>query len=285
MEAIRKAILSGRSEVVDADLSSYFDTIPHAELMNLIAKRVSDGSVLKLIKGWLRATIVEEDPKTGHKRMIKNRCGVPQGGVMSPLLANLYLDGVDKAVNGGKRLKGVMIRFADDCVIFCSKGRGKEMHQQLKRWLEKRKLKLNEEKTRIVDFTQESFEFLGFRISWRKSPRGRKYPHVEPSPKSCKKMRSAIRAETTRCTLWKEPAEVFARVNQRVRGWSNYFYYGNNTEVFDKMQRYTRSRMRRWLWKKHGKTHGQYTQAYSDERLHTHYHLYQLPLHAAWKHS
>jgi group II intron reverse transcriptase/maturase len=147
LEAIRNAIISGKNEIVDADLSSYFDTIPHAELMSLIAKRVSDGSVLKLIKGWLRVTIVEEDPKTGRKRMIKNRCGVPQGGVISPLLANLYLDGLDKAVNARKRLKGVMVRFADDIIILCARGQGKEMHQQMKRWLERRKLKLNEEKT------------------------------------------------------------------------------------------------------------------------------------------
>jgi group II intron reverse transcriptase/maturase len=285
METIRKAILSGRKEIVDADISNYFDMIPHAELMNLIAKRVCDGSVLKLIKGWLKAPIVEEDKKTGHKKMIKNRCGTPQGGVISPLLANLYLDALDKAVNAGKNLRGVMVRFADDSVIFCQKGRGAAMHQQLKRWLERRKLKLNEEKTRIVDFTQESFEFLGFRVSQRKSRQGKQYPHVEPSPESCKKMRTAIREETTRSSLWKEPAEVFKKVNQRLRGWSNYYHYGNSTEAFSKMQKYTRDRMRRWLWKKHGKMHGQYTQAYSDERLHNNYHLYNLPLYAAWKHS
>lgn len=285
MEAVSKAIRSGRSEILDADLSSYFDTIPHSELMSLIAKRVSDGSVLKLIKGWLRATIVEEDPKTGHRKMIKNRRGTPQGGVISPLLANLYLDGLDKAVNTGKRLKGIMVRFADDSAIFCPKGRGIAMSQQLKRWLERRKLKLNEEKTRIVDFTQESFEYLGFQVSRRRSSRGKYYPHIEPSPKSCKKMREAIREETARCTLWKEPAEVFERVNRRVRGWSNYFHYGNSTKSFSKMQHYTQHRMRRWLWKKHGKTHGQYTQAYSKERLHNHYNLYNLPLYAAWKHS
>lgn len=285
METIRKAILSGRREIVDADLSSYFDTIPHSEIMSLIAKRVCDGSILKLIKGWLKAPIVEEDGKTGHRKMIKNRCGTPQGGVISPLLANLYLDGLDKAVNTGKRLKGVMVRFADDSTIFCPKGRGIAMHQQLKRWLERRKLKLNEEKTRIVDFTQESFEFLGFRVSQRRSPGGKYYPHMEPSPKSCKKIREAIRQETARCTLWKEPAEVFARVNQRVRGWSNYFHYGNSTQAFSKMQCYTQDQMRRWLWKKHGKRHGQYTQAYSNERLHNDYNLYNLPLYAAWKHS
>ena len=285
METIRGAILSGRKEIGDADLSSYFDMIPHAELMNLVAKRVCDGSVLKLIKGWLKAPIVEEDKKTGQRKMIKNRCGTPQGGVISPLLANLYLDALDKAVNAGKKLRGVMVRFADDSVIFCPKGRGAAMYQQLQRWLERQELKLNEEKTRIVDFTQESFEFLGFRVSQRKSPQGKQYPHVEPSPESCKEMRAAIREETARCTLWKEPAEVFKKVNQRLRGWSNYYHYGNSTKAFSKMQKYTRDQMRRWLWKKHGKTHGQYTQAYSNERLHNDYHLYNLPLYAAWKHS
>jgi retron-type reverse transcriptase len=88
--------------VVDADLSGYFDTIPHAGPMRLVKGRVSDGSILKLIKGWLRAPIVEEDPETGVKRTVKNRCGTPQGGLISPLLANLYLDGLDKAVNGVK---------------------------------------------------------------------------------------------------------------------------------------------------------------------------------------
>ena len=99
VDAIKKALLTGRREVVDADLSGYFDTIPHMELLRLVKGRVSDGSILKLIKRWLRAPVVEEDPESGVKRVEKNRCGTPQGGVISPLLANLYLDGLDKAVN------------------------------------------------------------------------------------------------------------------------------------------------------------------------------------------
>ena len=133
----------------------------------------------------------------------------------------------------------------------------------------------------IVDFTQESFEFLGFRVSPRKTRQGKPYPLVEPRPESCKKMRAAIGEETTRSALWKEPAEVFKKVNQRLRGWSNDYHYGNSTKAFSKMQKYTRDQMRRWLWKKHE----QYTQAYSNERLHTHDNLYSLPLYAAWKHS
>ena len=225
IDAIKIALLSGRREVVDADLSGYFDTIPHGALMRLVKGRVSDGSILKLIKGWLRAPIVEEDPETGVKRTVKNRCGTPQGGVISPLLANLYLDGLDKAVNGGKQMKAVMVRYADDFVVLCRKGQGAEMHRRLRSWLERRGLKLNEKKTRIVDFEKESLEFLGFRLAWRKARSGKSYPHCEPSPKSCAKLREAIREETTRSTQWKEPEEVIARVNVRARGWIGYFHY------------------------------------------------------------
>jgi len=236
IDAIKVALLSGRREVVDADLSGYFDTIPHAGLMRLVKGRVSDGSILKLIKGWLRAPIVEEDPETGVKRTVKNRCGTPQGGVISPLLANLYLDGLDKAVNGGKQMKAVMVRYADDFVVLCRKGQGAEMHGRLKSWLEQRGLKLNEKKTRIVDFEKESFEFLGFRLAWRTSRNGKNYPHCEPSPKSCGKLREAIREETTRSTMWKEPEEGITRVNRRVRGWIGYFHRDNSYRVFSKMQ-------------------------------------------------
>jgi RNA-directed DNA polymerase len=285
IEAINKALRNGRREIVDADLSSYFDTIPHAKLMRLIKGRVSDGSILKLIKGWLRAEIVEEDKKSGKKQTKKNRCGTPQGGVISPLLANIYLDALDKAVNMGKQMKAVMVRYADDMVLLCYKGRGKLVCKLLKQWLERRELKLNEEKTRIVDFHQESLEFLGFRMNWRKSRKGKYYSHTEPSPKSCQKMREAIRMETRRNTLNKDEKEVFGRVNQRLRGWAQYYHYGNSTRVLSSMQRYAEGRMRRWLWKRHNKTHGQYTDRYNSERLHQHYGLIKLPLYAPWKHS
>lgn len=280
---IQKALITGRREVVDADLSGYFDAIPHRELMRLVKGRVSDGSILKLIKGWLRAPVVEEDPESGVKRMEKNRCGTPQGGVISPLLANLYLDGLDKAVNGGKQLKAVMVRFADDFVVLCRKGQGPEMHRRLKKWLEGRKLKLNEEKTRIVDFERESFDFLGFRLSWRKGRSGKGYPHCEPSPKSCGKLRVAVREETERSTYWKEPEKVVARINQRVRGWIGYFHYGNSPAMFGKLQRGVRNRFRQWLWKKHGKSRAQYGPQYADEQLHEHYGLMRFPLNAPWK--
>ena len=159
------------------------------------------------------------------------------------------------------------------------------MYKCLKQWLEVHGLKLNEEKTRVVEFTQESFEFLGFRLSRRKGRSGKYYPHTEPSPKSCNKLREAIRQETIRSTLWKESEKVFTRVNQRVGGWAQYFHYGNSVQTFAKMERYVENRMRHWLWKKHGSKHGKYTTPYINERLHEQYGLIKLPLHASWKHS
>jgi len=281
IDAIKEALLSGRREVVDADLSGYFDTIPHAELMRLVKGRVSDGSILRLIKGWLRAPVVEEDSK-GGRRMRANRCGTPQGGVISPLLANLYLDGLDKAVNTGSEMQAVMVRYADDFVVLCRKGRGAEVYRRLKLWLERRKLKLNEEKTRVVNFEEAGLEFLGFQLSWRKGRSGRKYPHCEPSAKSAHKLREAVREETARATFWKQPEEVIRRINQRMRGWAGYFHYGNSTRVLAKLQWYVEARVGRWLWKKHAKIRGLYAPEHTREQLRERYGLYRMPHHAAY---
>ena len=179
-------------------------------------------------------------------------------------------------------MKAVMVRYADDFVVLCRKGQGAEMHRRLRSWLERRGLKLNEKKTRIVDFEKESLEFLGFRLAWRKARSGKSYPHCEPSPKSCAKLREAIREETTRSTQWKEPEEVIARVNVRARGWIGYFHYANSGKVFSKMQWQIRARMRRWLWKKHAKTEEHYGKAYSNEHLHDHYGLINFPMRTKW---
>jgi len=268
VQSIKEGILSGRHEIVDADLSGYFDSIQHQELMKLIAKRISDKTILKLIKGWLRAKIVEEEPKSGKKVSRSNKRGTPQGGVISPLLANLYLDGLDKAVNFGKKFKAKMVRYADDFVILCHKTKAEPIMENLKLWLGKRGLQLNEKKTRIIEYGKEPLDFLGFRIQQRKSPKtGRNYPHCEPSPRSCQKIREAIREETSWQTQWKEETEVIESVNRRVQGWINYFHYGNSTNVFSKIEWQMRERMRRWLWKRHKKTYAQYGSRYSNEEL------------------
>jgi len=134
IDEIHRAVKKGYVEIIDADLSKYFDTIPHRQLMKAVARRVSDGRVLRLIKSWLRAPIVEEE-KDGTKRVIPNRRGTPQGGVISPILANLYLDPLDHGVNEKTNGQARMVRYADDFVIACPVGRGKGIMERLKKWL------------------------------------------------------------------------------------------------------------------------------------------------------
>jgi group II intron reverse transcriptase/maturase len=285
LTAIKEAMLNGRQEVIDADLSGYFDSIPHDKIMELVARRVSDGTVLALIRAWLRAPIVEEDRKSGKRRILPNEQGTPQGGVVSPLLANLYLDALDKAVNDKCEQRPVMVRYADDFVILCRKGQGAKLLERLKRWLEARRLKLNESKTRLLHTQQESFKFLGFRLVMRKGLRsGKPYPHCEPHPRSCQKLRESIRRKLNHWTLHEPEDEMIKTVNRMVRGWAGYFAFGNHVAAFVAMQRYINHRTRRWLWHKH-KRRGNRQERYPDEELQTKYGLWQLPTWAAWKHA
>jgi hypothetical protein len=264
-------------------VGSSFDTIPHRQLLRLVAKRVSDGSILRLIKAWLRAPIVEEDRSTGKRRILPNNCGTPQGGVISPLLANLYLDTLDHAVNETCELKPTMVRYADDLVILAKPGEGASLQRRLKSWLNTRGLVLNEEKTRLLDSRRSPFCFLGFVVSWRQGLVSRKwYPHVEPSPKSQLKLRDKVR-EVLNVRTRNLPATVVVRkVNQITRGWATAFHYANSTRVFDKQQLFVRNSLRRWLWRKYGCKQALF-EFFSNDRLHGQYKLWKWPLSAAWR--
>jgi len=281
MDAISQAVKSGRVEVLDADLSKYFDKIPHRELMKEVARRVSDGSILSLIKSWLRAPVVEED-KAGKTKITANREGTPQGGVISPLLANIYLNPLDHEINESNRKRFTMVRYADDFVVLCPVGRGPQAKEQIKRWLTARGLELNEQKTRLVNIYQEGIGFLGFRLSGRRSERGRAYPHVEPAAPSCAALRGRLSEILNHRTQWRAIGEVIGEVNAVVRGWSGYFHYGNSVRVFGKTQHWVRNRLRRWVWRKHAcarMLHGHYT----NEVLHRQYGLWRMPPTAAWR--
>lgn len=281
MEEIARALRSGRTEVLDADLSKYFDTIPHRALLRMLARRISDGSVLRLIKMWLRAPVVEED-KDGTRRIKPNLSGTPQGGVISPLLSNLYLNGLDWAVNEQVKGKPVLVRYADDFVILSAPGRGSELRERLGKWLSARGLTLNEEKTRLVDGRQ-GFNFLGYTVRWQRGRKpGRWYCHVEPSAKSRQHLREAVREILNHWTHWKSISEVVAELNPLLRGWAGYFHFRHSSRAMWETQGWVRARFKGWLWRKHGRRRGKW-KGYPDELLHGRYGLWLMPTRAPWK--
>lgn len=221
---IKKNLQEGRSDVFDADLSAYFDTIPHKELMHLVALRISDKNILHLIKMWLKSPVMEDGRPKGGK---KSKVGIPQGGVISPLLANIYLNLLDKAVNrtgGIFQRNGVkIVRYADDFVLMAEKI-PEECYEYMKWMFIKMKLKLNEEKSKVVCAYEESLEFLGhtFRFSDDLYGRPLKYWNIEPSKKSQKKVRSKIREYLSR-NGHKTPQILADELNAKLRGWINYY--------------------------------------------------------------
>jgi RNA-directed DNA polymerase len=267
---LRRALRSGRTEVVDADLAQYFDTIPHRELLRQVARRVSDGMILKLIKGWLRAPSVEEE-EGGGRKMKANTCGTPQGGVISPLLANIYLHPLDEEMNEQTDGQARMVRYADDLVICCRAGQGTQFKERLHRWLTANGLALNERKTRIVQSRESGFVFLGFAFRWQQSRQGKKYVHVTPSPGAEQALRERIRAMTHHWTTWKDTTEVVREINQASRGWAQYFAASHHARSFRQMNHFIAERLRRWLRKKH-RTAGRY-ERWPDDVLHETYGL------------
>jgi len=224
MAAIKENLKAGKTEVFDADLSGYFDTIPHDKLMTLIAIRISDRKVLHLIKMWLKSPIDEDGNLRGGK---KNRKGTPQGGVISPLLANIYLHLVDKLVNKNNSLfdkYGIkIVRYADDWVLM-----GKKIpaviHEAIQILLKKMELEINEEKSRTVIATEESFDFLGFTIRYDAGVKWNRnnYWNIFPSNKSCKKVRKNIKEYLYKSRHFSQE-RVTEGLNQKIRGWLNYF--------------------------------------------------------------
>jgi len=257
MEAIKVELWKGRTEIVDADLSAYFDTIDHRQLLRKLVQRISDGSLLGLIKQWLRAPVMEEGPG-GQRHSRGNRRGTPQGGVISPLLANIFLNDLDHGVNEGTQKKAQMVRYADDLVILCAPGQANGIKRRLTQWLERRGLRLNEKKTRIVEARKEGFEFLGWRVTPRQSRRGLAYYHMEPAVKSRAKLMDTVRDILRHQDAWRDTQEVVSELNTVTRGWSQYFRYGHWREVFHQMDDIIAHRLRNWLWKKQRQSRARY---------------------------
>lgn len=252
MEEIRKNLSVGRQEVYDADLSGYFDSIPHDQLMQTVEKRIADRSVLKLIRMWLRAPVVEDRNKGGGKKSSK---GTPQGGVISPLLANLYLHQMDSAFHeeeGGpyKMANARLVRYADDFVIM-ARYIGPRMVSWVEGKLEKELgLVVNRDKTSVVRMGREgeTLDFLGFTLRYDRDLKGRdrRYLNLFPSEKAVERIRDKIRVKTA--SGYKKPLqEAIAEVNVILRGWANYFCYGYPREVFRDLNHFVRCRFQRFL--------------------------------------
>ena len=224
MTEIKAHLKSGKTEVVDADISKYFDTIPHVKLMIALEERLSDKRVLKLIKKWLKAPIYEDKQFKGGK---KNKQGTPQGGVISPLLSNIYLHLLDRIVNHPQSMFykcGVkIVRYADDFVLM-GKTIPNEVTEKLESLISRMGLSLNKEKTRQLKATETSFDFLGFTVRYSRDLfiKGKRYWDIIPSKKSEQKLRDKVRSYLAE--HGHSPAKTIANdLNMIIRGWLNYF--------------------------------------------------------------
>jgi RNA-directed DNA polymerase len=247
VERIAAEIKGGKTEVYDADLSSYFDTIPHDKLFLAIRKRVTDGSVLALVRQWLKSTIVEPD---GIRNNPKGR-GTPQGGVISPLLSNIYLHWFETcATLVAKEMNQVMsiVRYADDFVILARKLQGKFV-QRIEGELEGRfGLVVNRDKTKVLDMREgkTALGFLGYEFRFVKDRHygtGRDYLTYGPSMKSVKKVCAKVKEQTLSIFKPVKNEEVVQRVNKILVGWGNYFQCGYPRKAFDKVNWYVRNRL------------------------------------------
>ena len=290
VDDIANALWAGYTQVIDADLSKYFDSIPHAKLLAVVAERIVDGGVLHLVKQWLKAPVIGEDDNGVRKTVgggKGNRKGTPQGGVISPLLANCYLHILDR-IWQRRHLKGKLsahlVRYADDFVVMCRKD-VEEPLNVVRHVLERLGLSLNDTKTHIVDATQASFNFLGFSIRMSRGMRtGKPYPHVCPADKSLKKIKARL-TELTGRKLTPIPLEkIVGNVNRSLKGWVNYFHYRNSNHGLEKVKTHAEQRLRTHLMKRHKvKNRGIGEGRFPSVDLYRRYGLYRVPTTAGWK--
>ncbi len=268
--AVYQALQTGYTDVVDADLSKYFDTIPHTDLLKSVARRVSDGAVLHLIRLWLKAPMEERD-EAGRVRRTGGRghtMGTPQGGVLSPLLANVYMNRFLRAWKErgmDQRLRAKVVNYADDFVILC-RGTAAEALEVTRRWMGSLRLTLNEKKTCLRDARKESFDFLGYTFGPTvHRPTGRTYLAAQPSRKAVARLRERVRdiLKPGNTAPWEE---VVAQVNRLLRGWGNYFCYGSVARAYWRVEAFLLHRARGFLVRRH-KVPGRGNQRFPADRV------------------
>jgi RNA-directed DNA polymerase len=278
---VHKLINTGHGEIVDADLSGYFDSIPHAELLKSVARRVVDGVMLHLIKMWLEAPVEETDEHGRKHRSRRNRDdgrGTPQGAPISPLLSNLYMRRFVlgwKQLGHEKRLKAYIVNYADDLVI-CCRGNAEEALATMRGIMGKLKLTVNETKTRVCKLPEEKFDFLGYTFGRCYQPKtGRAYLGTVPSKKRVIRICEAISSETGRDKTLLEAETVVGKLNRMMTGWANYFCLGPVSKAYRAVEQHARKRLRQWLCAKH-KVSWPATKRFPEAALHDKFGLVRL---------
>lgn len=252
---VHRLVCTGHTDVVDADLSKYFDTIPHGDLLRSLARRIADSAVLRLVKQWLKAPVEERDG-AGSRRLTgghSSRRGTPQGGVISPLLANIYLNRLMKYWRQRgcpARFQAEIVAYADDFVIL-SRGHARDALQWVRGVLDRLDLTLNEQKTSVKDAREEHFDFLGYSFGpyryWRT---GSTYLGASPSRTSLKRLKERIRGVLYRGRP-NEWCEIRDELNAVLRGWSGYFNYGTLFKPYGEVDRFVATRVRQFLVRRH----------------------------------
>jgi RNA-directed DNA polymerase len=254
---VHRLLNYGHRKVIDADLSDFFGSIPHAEFLKCVARRVIDRQMLHLIKMWLEAAVEESDARGRKKRTTEsrdNRRGIPQGAPISPLCSSLYMR---RFVLGWKQLGfegrfgASIVNYADDLVI-CCKGRADEAMTAMRRMMGRLKLTVNEDKTHVCRIPQQHFDFLGYNFGRCYSAKtGRGYLGTRPSKKSVRRLKQAISEATHKRTLLMDADEVVEHLNRMLRGWGNYFCLGPVSAAYKAIDNHTTARLRRWVFLKH----------------------------------